>query len=115
MANKLTYKNNQFQVGDTLSVHYKLKEGDKERIQIFKGILIKVKGDNENNKTFTVRKVSKSGVGVERIFPVNSPYIADIVLIKKSSYKKAKAYFIRNLSERELKRKLYKEKNINNK
>lgn len=113
MANKLVYKDKQFQVGDTISVHYKIKEGDKERIQIFKGILIKVKGSSENTKTFTVRKISKSGVGVERIIPLNSPYIADIVLIKKTSYKKSKAYFIRDLSEKELKRKLYKEKTKN--
>lgn len=112
MANKLTYKDKQFQIGDTISVHYKIKEGDKERIQIFKGILIKVKGNSENTRSFTVRKISKSGIGVERIIPVNSPYIADIVLIKKSTYKKSKAYFIRDLSERELKRKLYKEKTI---
>lgn len=111
MANTLTFKDKKFQIGDTISVHYKIKEGDKERIQIFKGFLIKVKGNSEETKTFTVRKISKSGIGVERIIPVNSQYIADIVLIKKSTYKKAKAYFIRNLSDRELKRKLYKEKN----
>jgi large subunit ribosomal protein L19 len=110
MANLLTFKDKQFNIGDTISVHYKLKEGDKERIQIFKGILIKVRGSSPETKMFTVRKISKSGVGVERIFPLLSPNVADVVLIKKSSYKKAKAYFIRGLSDRDLRNKLYRSK-----
>jgi len=110
MANLLTFKDKQFNIGDTISVHYKLKEGDKERIQIFKGILIKVRGSSPETKMFTVRKISKSGIGVERIFPLLSPNVADVVLIKKSSYKKAKAYFIRGLSDRDLRNKLYRSK-----
>jgi len=110
MANLLTFKDKQFNIGDTISVHYKLKEGDKERIQIFKGILIKVRGNSPETKMFTVRKISKSGIGVERIFPLLSPNVADVVLIKKSSYKKAKAYFIRGLSDRDLRNKLYRSK-----
>ena len=110
MANLLTFKDKQFNIGDTISVHYKLKEGDKERIQNFKGILIKVRGNSPETKMFTVRKISKSGIGVERIFPLLSPNVADVVLIKKSSYKKAKAYFIRGLSDRDLRNKLYRSK-----
>jgi len=110
MANLLTFKDKQFNIGDTISVHYKLKEGDKERVQIFKGILIKVRGSSPETKMFTVRKISKSGIGVERIFPLLSPNVADVVLIKKSSYKKAKAYFIRGLSDRDLRNKLYRSK-----
>jgi len=110
MANLLTFKDKQFNIGDTISVHYELKEGDKERIQIFKGILIKVRGNSPETKMFTVRKISKSGIGVERIFPLLSPNVADVVLIKKSSYKKAKAYFIRGLSDRDLRNKLYRSK-----
>lgn len=107
MANQLIYKNKKFNIGDTISLHYKIKEGDKERIQIFKGILIKVRGNSPETKTFTIRKISKSGIGVERIIPLSSPYIEDILLIKKTSYKRSKAYFIRNLSDKNLRKKLY--------
>lgn len=107
MANQLIYKNKKFNIGDTISLHYKIKEGDKERIQIVKGILIKVRGNSPETKTFTIRKISKSGIGVERIIPLSSPYIEDILLIKKTSYKRSKAYFIRNLSDKNLRKKLY--------
>lgn len=115
MANQLIYKDKKFNIGDTISLHYKIKEGNKERVQIFKGILIKIRGNNNLEKTFTIRKISKSGIGVERIIPLSSPNIDDIILIKKSSYKKAKAYFIRNLSDKNLRKKLYKEKTKKNK
>jgi len=115
MANFLTYKDKQFKVGDTLSVHYKIKEGDKERVQIFKGILIKVKGNTPETKMFTVRRVTKEGYGIERIIPLQSPYISDLVLLKKSTYTKAKAYFLKNLSEQELRNKLYRAKTKKNK
>lgn len=107
MANFLIYKEKKFKVGDTLSIHYKIKEGDKERVQIFKGILIGVKGDSTETRMFTVRKITRSGIGVERIIPLSSPSIIDILLFKKSSYQKAKAYFIRNLVEQEIRSKLY--------
>lgn len=110
MANLLIYKDKKIKVGDTVSVHYKIKEGDKERVQIFKGILIKIKGNSPDTRMFTVRKVSKTGVGVERIIALSSPYIQDILLIKKSKYQKAKAYFLRNLSEQEIRSKLYSAK-----
>lgn len=110
MANSLDYKDKKFRIGDTLSIHYKIKEGDKERIQIFKGILIKVKGSTPESRMFTVRKVSKTGIGVERIIALSSPYIQDVVQIKKSSYQKSKAYFIRNLTEQEIRSKLYSAK-----
>lgn len=112
MANQLVYKDKKFNIGDTVSLHYKIKEGDKERIQVFKGILIKVKGNTPETKTFTIRKISKSGIGVERIIPLSSPYIADIVLIKKTSYKKSKAYFIRGLSDKDLRKKLYRKQDL---
>ncbi|MCS7093420.1 MAG: 50S ribosomal protein L19 [Patescibacteria group bacterium] len=110
MSNLLFFNNKKFHIGDTVSIHYKIKEGDKERIQIFKGILIKTRGNSPQTKTITVRKISKSGIGVERIFPLSSPFLADIVLIKRTSYKKAKTYFIRDLSEREIRKKLYRDK-----
>ncbi|MBI5127768.1 50S ribosomal protein L19 [Candidatus Roizmanbacteria bacterium] len=112
MANSMIYKDKKFKVGDTLSIHYKIKEGDKERIQVFKGILIKIKGDSIANRMITVRKLTKTGIGVERIIPLSSPYIAEMLSLKKSSYQKAKAYFIRNLSDQELRNKLYRTKTI---
>lgn len=110
MANSFTYKDTKFKVGDTVSIDYKLKEGDKTRIQVFKGIIIKIKGDSEANRMFTVRKISKIGVGVEKVIALLSPYIAKMELIKKSSYQKAKLYFIRGLTEQEVRTKLYQVK-----
>lgn len=110
MANSFLYKETRFKVGDTVSIDYKLKEGDKERIQIFKGIIIKIKGDSEANRMITVRKISKIGVGVEKVIPLLSPYIAKMELVKKSSYQKAKLYFIRDLTEQEVRTKLYQVK-----
>lgn len=110
MANSFLYKETRFKVGDTVSIDYKLKEGDKERIQIFKGIIVKVKGDSEANRMITVRKISKIGVGVEKVIPLLSPYIAKMELVKKSSYQKAKLYFIRDLTEQEVRTKLYQVK-----
>ena len=110
MANSFLYKETRFKVGDTISIDYKLKEGDKERIQIFKGIITKVKGDSEANRMFTIRKISKIGVGVEKVIPLMSPYIAKMELVKKSSYQKAKLYFVKNLTEQEVRTKLYQVK-----
>jgi large subunit ribosomal protein L19 len=70
---------------------------------------MKIKGADVANRMITVRKMSKTGVGIERIFPVSSPFIADITLDKASNYKKARLYFIRDLSGQKLRRKLYKQ------
>lgn len=85
-----------FNSGDHIRVHVRVVEGDKERIQTFEGDVISVRGSGLN-KSFTVRKVS-SGVGVERIFPINSPKIAKIELLKEGNVRKAKLYYLRNLS-----------------
>ncbi len=85
-----------FNSGDHIRVHVRVVEGDKERIQTFEGDVISVRGAGLN-KSFTVRKVS-SGVGVERIFPFNSPKIAKIELLKEGNVRKAKLYYLRNLS-----------------
>lgn len=85
-----------FNAGDHIRVHVRVIEGDKERIQTFEGDVISVRGSGLN-KSFTVRKVS-SGVGVERIFPINSPKIAKIELLKEGNVRKAKLYYLRNLS-----------------
>lgn len=110
MANSFNYKDKTYKVGDTIDIDYKIKEGDKERIQSFTGILLKIKGNTPVNKMITVRKMSNSGIGVERIIPLSSPYISNVSLIKKSNYQKAKLYFLRGLSDQELRSKLYKVK-----
>lgn len=109
MANFLKYKDTQFKVGDTITVSYKIKEGDKERVQLFTGILLGVKGDSEVNRMITVRKISKIGIGVERIFPIMSPAVANIKLTKKGNYTKAKLFYIRELSESDIRRRLYRQ------
>lgn len=85
-----------FNSGDHIKVHVRVIEGDKERLQPFEGDVISIRGSG-NNKTFTVRKIS-SGVGVERIFPFNSPKIAKIELLKQGDVRRAKLYYLRGLS-----------------
>src|SRR3990167_2599196 len=110
MANSFLFNEKQFRVGDTVAINYKIKEGDKERLQLFSGILIKIRGDSDATRMITIRKMTKTGIGVERIIPLSSPYIESIGLTKKSHYTKAKLYFIRRLSDQELKSKLYQTK-----
>lgn len=88
-------RNIDFRPGDNVSVSYRIIEGSKERIQIFRGDVLQIKGEGAN-KTFTVRKMS-NGVGVERIFPVNSPAIADIKVLKRGKVRRAKLYYLREL------------------
>jgi len=110
MSNSVLFKKEPLHIGDTLSVTYTFKEGEKSRQQLFKGILVKITGATEENRMITVRKISKIGIGVERIIPLISPNLVGIKVDKKSNYKKAKLYFIRNLTESEVKRKLYSTK-----
>ena len=86
----------EFHSGDTLSVHVKVREGDKERIQIFQGVVIKIKGAGIN-RTFTVRKIS-NGIGVERIFPIHSPNLAKVERLREGKVRRAKLYYLRNLT-----------------
>ncbi|MDR0498122.1 MAG: 50S ribosomal protein L19 [Holophagales bacterium] len=79
--------------GDTVKVHVKVKEGEKERIQIFQGVVIGIRGGGTRT-SFTVRKVS-SGVGVERIFPLNSPTISKMEVLRHGKVRRAKLYFLR--------------------
>ena len=85
-----------FNAGDTITVSYKIKEGSKERIQNYRGVVIQVKGTGIT-KTFTVRKMSGS-IGVERIFPLYSPFIDQIEVNKKGSVRRAKLYYLRSLT-----------------
>lgn len=84
-----------FEPGDNISVSYKIVEGSKERIQIFKGDVIQIKGE-QSTKTFTIRKIS-NGVGVERIFPLSSPAITEIEVNKKGKVRRAKLFYLREL------------------
>lgn len=83
--------------GDTIKVHQKIKEGDKERVQIFEGLVIATHGGKTLDGTFTVRKES-FGIGIERIFPVHSPRVVKIERIKQSKVRRSKLYFMRELS-----------------
>lgn len=86
----------QFNVGDTVRVSVKVKEGNRERIQAFEGIVI-AKKNGSVRESFTVRRVS-FGVGIERTFPLHSPRVTDIVVIKHGRVRRAKLYYLRNLS-----------------
>jgi len=82
-----------FKAGDSVSVSYKIKEGNKERIQVFQGTVIQRRGSGVN-ETFTVRKVS-GGIGVERVFPLSSPFIESIKINKSGSVRRARIFYLR--------------------
>jgi large subunit ribosomal protein L19 len=86
----------QFRVGDTVRVHVKVVEGEKERVQAFEGVVIKINRGG-NRAAFTVRKVSY-GVGVERIFPMHSPRIDKLQVLSRSKVRRARLYYLRELS-----------------
>lgn len=85
-----------FKSGDTITVSYRIVEGNKERIQQFRGVVIRISG-HQDKKRFTVRKIS-GGVGVERIFPMESPFIESIQVNKLGVVRRAKLYYLRNLT-----------------
>jgi large subunit ribosomal protein L19 len=85
-----------FRAGDTVRVHVRIREGDKERVQIFEGVVIQRRGGGAG-ETFTVRKVS-SGVGVERIFPVQSPSVTKLEILRRGHVRRARLFYLRKLS-----------------
>jgi large subunit ribosomal protein L19 len=91
-----------FGPGDTITVHYKIKEGNKERIQNFRGTVIQIKGKGLT-KTFTVRKIASNGVGVERIFPIASPNIEAIEVNSYGKVRRARLYYLRGLKGKKAK------------
>jgi large subunit ribosomal protein L19 len=115
MANKAMHKEVEFHVGDTVRVHYKIIEKEtkagktkkgvveeiKERVQPFEGIVISIKGEAEN-KSFTVRKYGANNIGVERIFPLVSPWIEKISVHKVGHVRRAKLYYIREKAQRDI-------------
>ena len=86
----------EFGAGDTITVSYKIKEGNKERIQKFRGVVIQVRGRG-NTKTFTVRKMS-GNIGVERIFPISSPFIESIEVNKRGNVRRKRIFYLRGLT-----------------
>ncbi len=102
-------KKTEFRVGDTVRVHYRLIEKEKEagktkrsikeitreRIQVFEGIVISIKG-REENRMFTVRRIGAAGIGIERIFPICSPWIHDITVKRRGAVRRAKLYYLRD-------------------
>ena len=101
MANSAILNNITFHVGDIVRVHYRIMEGDKERIQVFEGLVISIRGRGEN-RSFTVRKIATGNVAVERISPLNSPWIAKLEVKKPGRVRRAKLYYVRTKSTRQV-------------
>lgn len=106
MSNSIAIKETEAHIGDMLKVSYHFTDGDKKKDQVFEGVLIKIRG-RENNKMFTVRKMSKDKIGIERIFPVLSPFISKVEVVKKGFTNRSKLYFIRNISEAAIRERVY--------
>lgn len=97
MANQIKWQDKiEFSVGDTIKVSQTIKDGDKTRTQAFQGIVIAIRGEGQG-KTFVVRKMAVGGIGVEKIFPVNTPTVTGIEIVKKGKVRRAKLYYLRNL------------------
>ncbi len=94
MANQVTWKEVNFAVGDTIRVHQTFEEGDKTRTQIFEGLVIAIRG-HAGLKSFVVRRIATNNVGVEKIFPIETPTITKVEVKKKGSVRRAKLYFLR--------------------
>lgn len=90
----LTDRKTEFGPGDTVAVHQKIKEGDKERIQVFQGVVIAKRGTG-TGETFTVRKIS-AGISVEKVFPLHSPNIEEIKRVRSGKVRRAKLYYMRD-------------------
>jgi large subunit ribosomal protein L19 len=103
MAIKVKHKETSFGVGDVVAVHQRIKEGEKQRTQIFEGMVIGIKG-REDEKSFTIRRVGVQQVGIERIFPLNAPTIERVEVVKSGAegVRRAKLYYIREKPRREI-------------
>lgn len=103
MALKITHKDVAFGIGDKVRVIQKIKDGEKERTATFEGIVIKIRGSGAN-KMFTTRRSGVQGVGIERIFPLSSPFIEKVEVVKTGTagVRRAKLYYIRTKSPREI-------------
>lgn len=99
----ISHKDVEFGVGDKVRVTLKIKEGEKSRNSIFEGIVLAIKNRGEN-RSFTVRKIGEAGIGIERIFPLESPFLEEVKVMKKgtSGVARSKLYFIRTKSPKEI-------------
>ena len=95
MALAIKIKDTEVHVGDTVRIGQKIREGEKERLQNFEGVIIAVKG-NFGERTVTVRRIGIGGVGVEKIFPVDLPNIEKVTVVKRANVRRAKLYYLRN-------------------
>jgi large subunit ribosomal protein L19 len=101
MANQISLLGKVANVGDLVRLHLKVKEGEKERIQVYEGMLIKIRGRQEN-LTFTVRKIAVGNIGVERIFPANIPSLVKFEIKKPGSVRRSKIYYVRRQTSRQV-------------
>jgi large subunit ribosomal protein L19 len=85
-----------FRSGDKIRVHYKIKEGDKVRVQPFEGLVIAIGGQDAQSKSFTVRQIASGEIGVERIFPLQSPNIEKVEILERGNVRRAKLYYLRD-------------------
>lgn len=108
MALSATIKDTEFSVGDTIKVNQTISEGDKTRNQIFEGMVIGIRGRGEN-RSFTVRKIGVQNVGIERIFPIDSPIINGIEVVRKGKrgVKRAKLYYTRHKKSKKAREDIY--------
>ena len=95
MSNSFTLNDQTISTGDTVRIHQEISEGDKNRIQIFEGIVIAIKNSG-SGRSFTIRKMGANGIGVEKILPVNMPSIKKIELKRKGDVRRAKLYYLRD-------------------
>ncbi len=95
MANQVTWQDVNFAIGDTIRVHQTFAEGDKTRTQIFEGIVIAIRG-HAGLKSFVVRRIASNNIGVEKIFPIETPTITKVEVKKKGNVRRAKLYFLRD-------------------
>lgn len=113
MAIQTKYKNTVFSVGDTVKVHQKIIEGEKQRTQIFEGVVIAIKG-RQSGKSFTVRRIGAHNIGVEKIWPLTTPSIEKIDLIRKGHVRRAKLYYLRErIGSKAVKTKIKKDNKTN--
>lgn len=101
MAISTTVQGSLFHVGDIVRVNQRIMEGDKERLQIYEGMVIGIRGRGEN-QSFTVRKIATGNIGVEKVFPSNSPWIAKVDIKKTGSVRRAKLTYVRTKSSRQV-------------
>lgn len=101
MANEMTINGTRAGIGDIVRLHLKVVEGEKDRVQIYEGMLIGIRGRGDD-QTFTVRKIAAGGIGVERIFRINSPWVLKLEVKKPGQVRRAKLHYVRTKSTKQV-------------